>query len=280
MINITIDWIAITFKEYDNDASQFMAYHALAGKTVSATPRNGYTAAVRDENGVLRMWHNYRPDMGVHVIFAGSALRSIFERSSVQPREILSNAQDLGGRVTRLDLAKDATAEAVNMEKIWNSLEAGKFRGTARKHAQMRGLKAGHTIYIGSRTSERFIRLYDKASEQNIGGLDWKRLELELKGQCARAAATAIVNGEGMSRPFDAHVNDMVKFDNEPEWEKFFPDHDPDFSMPKIEKTTDRETWILSQVVPAVREHIKHVGMSVAIKALAGVIAGGDDIPF
>jgi hypothetical protein len=218
--------------------------------------------------------------MGIHIIFGGAALRAIFGRGGVQPAEILSDALELGGRVTRLDLAKDAKSEAVNMEKIWNTLEAGEFSGTARKHAQMRGLNAGHTIYIGSRTSERFIRLYDKAAELGVMGMDWKRLELELKGQCARAAATAIVNGQGLSRPFDAHVNDMVKLVNEPDWEKFFPNYDPGFSMPKTEKMTDREAWILSQVLPAVREHIKRVGMSVAIKALAGVIASGDDIPF
>ena len=267
-ITATIDWITITFKEYDENAKQFLCSHAHAGKNVSTSPRHGYTAAYRDENGVLVMWNNYRPDMGVHIIFGGSSLRGIYEKGSVEPRDILVSAKELGGRVTRLDLAKDARLEVVNMEKIWNSLEAGAYKGTARKIAQMRGLNAGHTIYIGSRTSERFIRLYDKAAEQAITGGDWKRLEIELKGQAARAVASRIVSGTSLSTCFDMVAQDMIEFIDEREWEKFFPDGDVPFDLPKREKVTDRERWILEQVIPAIRNHVMEVRDSEACWAL------------
>lgn len=267
-ITATVDWITITFKEFDNDARQFVSDFASFGQDVSTSPRHGYTTARRDGNGVLRMWNSDRPEMGLHIIFGGTALGSLYTCCGVEWGEILVGAKECGGRITRLDLAKDARMEMVNMEKIWNSLEAGSYKGTARKIAQMRGLNAGHTIYIGSRTSERFIRLYDKAAEQGIPSLDWKRLEIELKGQAARAIASRLCSGAALSTCFDMVAHDMMEFNDEPDWDKFFPDGEVEYDLPKREKVTDREKWIRDQVTPAIRTHVAEVTDSEACWAL------------
>jgi DNA relaxase NicK len=39
------------------------------------------------------------------------------------------------------------------------------------------GSRHGTTVYLGSRESDRFIRIYDK----NIDGIEFDRIELELK---------------------------------------------------------------------------------------------------
>ena len=44
--------------------------------------------------------------------------------------------------------------------------------------------RVGKTIYIGSRSSEKMIRIYDKAAEQNQEGV-WIRYEIETKGDFA-----------------------------------------------------------------------------------------------
>ncbi|EBN6690280.1 phage replication protein, partial [Salmonella enterica] len=39
----------------------------------------------------------------------------------------------------------------------------------------------GDTVYVGTRKSEVYWRIYDKALEQNIDGITWYRSEVELK---------------------------------------------------------------------------------------------------
>jgi DNA relaxase NicK len=171
-----------------------------------------------------------------------------------------------------LDIAKDALEEGVDMRQIWDALERGEYEGTARKIAHMAGLDGGHTIYIGSRTSEKFMRLYDKGVEQHLEGADWKRLELELKGMVARAAAHQVIDTRSLTGTFNSVALGMVNLTDCHEYAKFFPAGGEELSLPAIEKHTDREAWLIKQVIPALREHIKQEGLTEAVKALRALL--------
>ncbi|GAH01447.1 unnamed protein product, partial [marine sediment metagenome] len=54
------------------------------------------------------------------------------------------------------------------------------------------------TLYLGSRSSEVFLRLYEKILENK----KYLRLEFELKGQRARTCWAAITKGESLDRVF------------------------------------------------------------------------------
>lgn len=62
------------------------------------------------------------------------------------------------------------------------------------------------TLYLGSRSSDVFLRLYEKILE----GKKYLRLEFELKGQRSRACWTAITNGEPTDKIFK-HYNQRSK---------------------------------------------------------------------
>ena len=53
----------------------------------------------------------------------------------------------------------------------------------------------GATFYIGSRTSEKMVRIYDKAAEQGESG-DWVRFELECKGDAAISALKSLYKAD------------------------------------------------------------------------------------
>jgi len=57
------------------------------------------------------------------------------------------------------------------------------------------------TLYLGSRASEKFTRLYEKVLDQT-----YLRLEFELKGQRSRQAWLAILDGEPLERIFAYYV--------------------------------------------------------------------------
>lgn len=268
MLTITIDWLAINFKELNHASKKFMSLYARAGALQDTTPRFGYSHARVDSNGVVVQWNPDREDMGYHVIFAGSALRNLFEHEIVQPIALLHACINAGGRVARLDLAKDLTGQEIDLQTIYQSLEQGAYSGTSRTYGRIESNNGGETIYVGSRQSEKFIRIYNKAAQ--IGDADryWFRFEIETKGMVARALATTLVNTRDFSGVFDTTVKAMVDIPTCPAYNEFFALNQTPIGLPKLEKQTDRERWIDTQVIAAVSKHFIEHPDSEAVKRL------------
>lgn len=170
MNTVTIDWLAITIKEPKHEPEDTLGLIARDTKTYPNVPTNGYDTAIRTSGGICAMWHTSRAEMGVHIVISGSALRELLERCEISQRDILRELSNTGGRFTRLDLAKDVRGIQIDLDGIYKAISAGKTKGTARKFAQMHSPNGGNTIYVGSRESERFIRIYDKAAQSGLSG--------------------------------------------------------------------------------------------------------------
>jgi DNA relaxase NicK len=67
--------------------------------------------------------------------------------------------------------------------------------GRPAKRSLILNSDGGSTLYIGSRVSDRFARLYDKGIEQGTTAAGkWWRLELELKGRRSQSHAEALLS--------------------------------------------------------------------------------------
>ncbi len=108
------------------------------------------------------------------------------------------------GHITRLDLALDDRRGLVTYDRLVAAVEAGAVVSRARRcswtvgRATDDGSLAGWTLYIGSRTSEGVVRIYDKRAERQervgaVGAGSWVRVELECKGELAEAMAPAVL---------------------------------------------------------------------------------------
>lgn len=268
MLTITIDWLAMTFKELTRNGKEFLLRYASNPAVVPETPRNGYTAATRDAHGVQVMWNPDRQEMGHHAVFGGSALRDILSGDGISPITLLSEAVLSGASITRLDLAKDITETEIDLSKVYKCLAKATRSGTARKISRLESVDGGYTIYAGSRQSERFIRIYDKAAESKLSGVLWYRLEVESKGQAARAIATLLHQGQSPTRIFDALVLGMVGDYAEIELSAFRMRGETPLGLPKIERQSDREKWIDTQVIPAVMKYFIEHRESAAVRRL------------
>jgi hypothetical protein len=268
MLSISIDWLALNFKEHTHEAERFMSMYARVNGTQECTPRFGYGKAHMDGNGTVTMWNVDRGDMGYHVIFAGTALRNLFQSEQTVPQSLLRAVVDAGGRISRLDLAKDLTGQEVDLQAIYQQIEQGNYTGTARKYGRITSDGNGETIYIGSRTSERFIRIYNKSAEQELNNQHWFRFELETKGEVARAITHLCLGTDHWEAVFDNVVRGMVWMERPKSWRSFFDNGGIKIGLPKIEKQTDREAWIETQVTPAVLKHFAENKSSVAVLRL------------
>lgn len=267
-LTITLDWLAFTFKEDSQDVGTWLHTFASNQEAIPIAPTNGYGTAYRTRHKVDVMWNIDRPEMGYHVIITGTAIRNICEHMELDQKALVESVVNAGASITRLDLAKDLKGHNLSLDEIYQEMEAGKRTGTARKIAQIHSNNGGNTIYVGSRQSEKFIRIYDKNAEQGRTGELWYRFELEAKGQVARTLVHILLDGTGWDSAFDTVTRYMVDLPNNRQWQLFYSTDTAEVGFPKIEKSSDREKWIDTQVTPAVVKHYMNNRHSEAIKKL------------
>lgn len=97
-------------------------------------------------------------------------------------------------KANRIDIALDFPVQYPRLPmRYWESfVEDGLLVGyrTVRRISGLGGFRAGTTVYLGSRESERYVRIYEK----NIDAVDYDRLEVEFKRTRARYIMENIAN--------------------------------------------------------------------------------------
>lgn len=115
-----------------------------------------------------------------------------------------------GGRITRLDLAHDdIEGKYLDIDQL-NEIETagGFYRFGKPPSVTLAGDwkyndrdNKGRTLYVGSRTSDRFLRAYQKGKQLGDKGSKWVRLEVELK------AKHTIIPIDSLINPSDYFIN-------------------------------------------------------------------------
>jgi hypothetical protein len=116
---------------------------------------------------------------------------------------LLRDLRAAGGACTRLDVRRDLQGEGIDLiERCIASCErlelcrVRRFAPIYERDAAT-GRLTGHGVYLGSRASEQFIRVYDKGLEQ--GGPEfpaghWVRFESQLRRDRAELAAVELID--------------------------------------------------------------------------------------
>lgn len=276
-VTATIDWLAYTL-HWNQDALQnFRHGYDLAALASILTghfnawipqkPCNGYPYVVSaaDCTGLRVMASEPNSPMGVHVSWAGSALRE------VDPRNVLHNALAIGAVVRRIDLAVDIHDQTYPY--LFEKMLLEKTAVTQAKSHQIITSNTGWTVYVGSRTSEKFLRIYDKQAES---GLDHPltRVELECKGDYAEGVAQH-VNQEGYNN-FPSIIKAFCDFPDHYLWKEHLASPTLSPGIPKKEKTYDTKRWLMESVAPAlakimVQDHDFYVSFLLKVMTIANI---------
>jgi DNA relaxase NicK len=267
-ISATIDWLSFTHKPLKGSKVQF---HGVTNDRQEIAAKFGYSDAVLFDTGLIKMWSSKREDMGQHFIYSGSCLAGL-AGSGVSCMAILDRALKAGAKVTRLDLALDLVGRDIDITSIAKDINDGKCTGTARTWEHIVSANKGETLYIGSRQSERFARLYNKAAQTHLDDVAWFRLEVELKGDTAKTYAR-VINTQTLLSLGDyvwSTLKSMCECDN-PSLSAF-SEHTDTVGLPKIERVTDTERWIIEQVCPAIERFFReHPGSPAYDKLIAAL---------
>jgi hypothetical protein len=249
-----VDWLAATIPTPTNGVDGCRQWGADLTITFvhdwrESKARNGYKWAASHPDGFEVMAG--RPDMGTHFIAPGHALQE-GRKGQLAIEGLIITLERYKAKYTRIDLAVDAIASGLAIDDLAAAYELGEFTGAARKWSYVTAPNGGQCLYIGSRSSEHFVRIYNKASEQAALAIkpadaDWKRIELEAKGMSARAVGADLRKGAGVATTAVLHIQSVVSFPGNPAWNAILGKDSAPLSL-SHRRLRNTERWLLGTV--------------------------------
>jgi hypothetical protein len=191
-----VDWITCTQKRADD---RYPEFHARAVELLEGQRSQGHS--IRE--GAME---GYRTKHAPGVLWGTREDDALVRLSGDSAREHWRGIFDLAGNVSRLDLQvtvgfpePDTGVLATAFQELGRARPR---RGRPMKYSATVQKPTGLTLYIGSRRSDWFGRIYDKAAEQGDdanAGKRW-RYEVELKRHPAMRTALELTRRKDTGR--------------------------------------------------------------------------------
>jgi hypothetical protein len=261
-----VDWLTLTFKEggpwirAKANALALQAAEARDGEDTTPVWFKGYTGEQCGRVGILQ-----RDDGGL--IRVSGALAD----------EAFPHLQPLASNVSRIDLAVTLRLPPGYPNPMKEGYARGPTmvppRGAAPDYQLIEHSRKGTTLYVGSRTSPRFGRVYDKWAESQLDFYrGCTRYELEAKSRLAARLAAVVASAPDRRSTIRAVVRDYF----EPRGVTVdCDDDDPDVRVSAYRpRTSDlsRLHWLSTQV-KGVADDLRARGRGADVDAALGTNA-------
>ena len=233
---ILFDWLA--FSTSIHDVTSIIEFLGLTDPRIIWQDYNGFnTYRYRKYFGGISIHYGSDKNAGVFVEMSGEGCRTFETVSNVQFSLIfwfiLNCTKDYN--ITRLDVAYDDRAGDLNLDWIVHESHLRNFSTHFRTCTiEKEVFSNGQTVYFGSKKSDLFFRIYDKAVERQLTGEHWIRFEMQLRNENALGFIKALADAD-MGAVFLGVVKDKLRFienthsrnkncDLAEWWEKFLGD--------------------------------------------------------
>lgn len=275
-LSFTVEWERLRKNDWLTHDAQMVACERLLETNAAFrrdVPLHGYEDCwVAPDLGKARIMVS-RPggSMGVHVQLPGQALQALGVEKA------LRICRELGGKVSRIDVAVDCKGQS-DASDVYGSHLSGGMVTRAQRVNMVVGTE-GNTVYVGSRTSERFLRVYDKAAQMKIEG-NWTRIEMECKGDRAKWIA-GYVTTEGL-RGVGALIADFVDCPGVDWYHDALHREHVEIGTPQGKKMTDTRAWLMGTVAKTLAKETKDddaflIDFLRTVQALRGADVGAED---
>ncbi len=256
---VAVDWLRYTVPGL-GFSPEVVPNHSLFavvdGSPIS--PLRFYERVVRLACGGRVDYTQSRRDQGRLVTFDGAACREIW--GAGYGDHILRYVADVG-KPTRIDVALDVVGAGACPSDVVQAWHDGRLVTLAHDLSETRSLqrnggRAGHTVYVGSRTSQMMARVYDKAVREGVdvpGG--WLRVELECKGSLALFALSALLHN-GVEVGGLALLRMFMTLQGVQWWDDVYAGRALPALVHVEQRLTDRQRWYRDTVIPALRSDL------------------------
>lgn len=298
-MTVSVDWMSFTVMDRGFSVSNVMEFLGFNSSFFHDTGHGamGYKTLHKLADYAVSVLSDGREDMGIHVTIGGSAVAHVlsmfwksrfafnqpfsdekcadWKETSVDALHLFMQKVLEIGRFTRLDLALDDHRVHFTPGDIRAFIASGQMVSRFRSGRREEGFDlssdcpVGDTLYLGSRSSEVMLRIYDKKLEQLVKHPDmeisdpWVRWEFQFTGDRADALAHEILKHDCIGMLFFEILNNYVRLivcteKNRsrcpmlPEWASFIACvRKLSLYCPPVEKTlNDKKEWIVWQVLP------------------------------
>lgn len=269
-LTFSVDWINYTALELGTRVLSTVPYPGKDQSWQPTQPSKGYNNALQNQQGCKISWHNKRDDMGVHVQYSGQTLNK-YSAEGTTPKMIAIHHNLSHDRCTRIDLALDAREEHLSIGSLASIVKHSTDGLKIKSFSHIVSQDGGETLYLGSRQSEQYIRVYNKAAEQNMQG-DWIRIELELKGSRAhQIGAQMALKGEGdMTAIARGMIKNLADFPDA-NWQRVIGDMAVSIGKARVDEP-DTKGWLLGSVAPAMGRYIRETDDQTIIEDFLAIV--------
>lgn len=256
-LEFSIDWQNWT-NTNDGNRSPTDTPYPLTNTWQIAGAGRGYNAALSNEEGMRLSWHTDRDDMGVHAQYSGQALRNCAAQG-VTAKAIATHHHSKKHRCSRVDLAIDTKNEGMSIRTLANYTRKHVAALHVKSFSHIKSHDGGETLYLGSRTSELFMRIYNKAAEQGNkpeNPADWVRIEIECKGTRAAQLGVIIANQSEaeVAKLTRGMAKDMADFPHKP-WQIAVGDTPIHIAGSQV-KSSKTRAWLLETIAPCLANYM------------------------
>lgn len=215
----------------------------------------GYERMRKSETGAIELSRG-SVAMGTHLILKGEQLE-IARDDNFSDIEVLNLLNDYSGKPSRIDAALDVWSNELNPSSLWERWENKQVKTHSRKAKRFTSLVGEGTddgFYIGTRTSDRYMRVYNKGRQLGTND-DWTRLEVECKKVRARAIMYDMMKLGDVSGVTRQTIKEVANFDDEAFRMAIASVDIP--LQPIARKESNFTKWLKKQVAPAIARRIK-----------------------
>jgi len=251
-ISLLVDWLSITVKHWPGEWPFFSLQDAE-----QVTPRYGYKTAWKDGNGAMAYVGGNADSL--HLVWSGEALNQL-RKQGVGLGDMLRLIEDVKAKVTRLDIAADWRDPGIQVADLKEQFDRGNILLHVKRWSYLESENKGQTLYVGSRASERMLRIYNKKAQLARSAVEvdqeWIRIEAELKDDQAAAAARALLDNS-LGAVLAAHIAKCFIMPFYKPWTAFIAElPTPALIMPSVVGKSNTDQWLLNVVVPILKKRL------------------------
>lgn len=222
-LSAIFDWLEFTINSSDPDTTILQVLRMVPSEFIDL-PKGRYGYKKQKISGHVAVLYDGSDDMGVHIVISGQGCREI--EAVYNLLNIFDQVALAEGKFTRVDVAvDDKTGKLVPFDKIKAGIQKGYVRSRWRastefiKRNLQDGQVIGNTINVGSKKSQMFLRIYDKAMEQQGKGIhpdpsgqSWIRMELQIRDDRAEKLQNIILFDNDIGKIFSEILNNYLTF--------------------------------------------------------------------
>lgn len=267
----SLDWVKCTFA-WDGVKDPLLCGPLESEDYEDARAPGGYTDQKTCKTHSYS-WHSSKPEMKVMLQMSGSQLDE-YRRGGGQEKQLVHDCAVLRGNFTRIDYAIDLYDTDGTPYDLLAAWECNQVETVARSmgavETKERKKSRGATVYVGSRQSERMVRVYEKGKQKGLS-VDWIRVELEAKGARANQLGF-LISTRGVSEAGNSMLLDFVEWTDVPWFNEIWGNEFEVIDINSIGRPeTKRERWLRLVVVPVIETELKS-GNSWLLGALVTLI--------